>query len=152
MNSTPDRNARPGKGSWLLAAALALVLALLLYSVYGLRQRTPLRLGEPSPQTFVAPVQTEVVDLLATQRQRQAAREQIEPVYTVDTELRDLVIASIGASGLPSEAIAVVIDRYQDPRGVRAADADVERRAYDPLVQDFPLSFGKLLGVIYTFN
>ena len=129
MKSTPDRNPRPGKGSWLLAAALALVLALLLYSVYGLRQRTPLRLGEPSPQTFVAPVQTEVVDLLATQRQRQAAREQIEPVYTVDTELRDLVIASIGASGLPSEAIAVVIDRYQDPRGVRAADIDAVTEA-----------------------
>lgn len=119
MSSTPDRNRRSRAGFWLLATALAAVLAVLLYSVYGFRQRTELRLGEPSPQTFVAPVQTEVVDLLATQRQRQAARAQIEPVYTVDTELRDLVIASVAASGLPAESAAVVIDAYQDPAGVR---------------------------------
>jgi len=119
MSSTPDRNRRSRAGFWLLATALAAVMAVLLYSVYGFRQRTELRLGEPSPQTFVAPVQTEVVDLLATQRQRQAARAQIEPVYTVDTELRDLVIASVAASGLPAESAAVVIDAYQDPAGVR---------------------------------
>ncbi|HZW27534.1 MAG TPA: HDIG domain-containing protein [Trueperaceae bacterium] len=120
MNSTPDRVERSRAGFWLLATALVAVLALLLYSVYGLRQRTPLRLGEPSPQTFVAPVATDVVDLLATQRQRQAARAQIETVHTLDAELRSLVIASVAASGLPSESVAVVIDAYQDPTGVRA--------------------------------
>src|SRR5690606_41054067 len=118
------RNRRSRAGFGLLATALPAVLAVLLYSVYGFRQRTELRLGEPSPQTFVAPVQTEVVDLLATQRQRQAARAQIEPVYTVDTELRDLVIASIAASGLPSESAAVGIDAYPDPNGVPADQAD----------------------------
>src|SRR5690606_41103697 len=103
MSSTADGRAARGQGHWLLATALAVVLAELLYTVYGLRQRTPLELGQPSPQTFVAPVATEVVDLLATQRLRQSARGQIETVYTVDTALRDLVIASITASRLPSD-------------------------------------------------
>lgn len=129
MNSTPDRHRGSPASFWLLATALAAVLALLLYSVYGLRQRTPLRLGEPSPQTFVAPVQTEVVDLLATQRQRQAARQQIETVYTVDNELRELVIASVAASGLPNESVAVVIDAYQKPDGVRHDELDAVTNA-----------------------
>lgn len=129
MNSTPDRHRGSPASFWLLATALAAVLALLLYSVYGLRQRTPLRLGEPSPQTFVAPVQTEVVDLLATQRQRQAARQQIETVYTVDNELRELVIASVAASGLPNESVAVVIDSYQKPDGVRHDELDAVTNA-----------------------
>ena len=38
-------------------------LALLLYSVYGERQRALLEVGMPSPQTFTAPVDIEVVDL-----------------------------------------------------------------------------------------
>jgi putative nucleotidyltransferase with HDIG domain len=129
MNSTPDRHRGSPASFWLLATALAAVLALLLYSVYGLRQRTPLRLGEPSPQTFVAPVQTEVVDLLATQRQRQAARQQIETVYTVDNELRELVIASVAASGLPNESVAIVIDAYQKPDGVRHDELDAVTNA-----------------------
>ncbi len=124
MSSTADGRAARGQGHWLLATALAVVLAALLYTVYGLRQRTPLELGQPSPQTFVAPVATEVVDLLATQRLRQSARGQIETVYTVDTALRDLVIASITASGLPSDVVAYVVDRYQDPQGVRADEVD----------------------------
>ncbi len=124
MSSTADGRAARGQGYWLLAAALAVVLAALLYTVYGLRQRTPLELGQPSPQTFVAPVATEVVDLLATQRLRQSARGQIETVYTVDTALRDLVIASVTASGLPSDVVTFVVDRYQDPQGVRADEVD----------------------------
>ena len=124
MSSTAESGARPRTGFWLLAALLAAALGVLLYSVYGLVQRTPLRLGEPSPQTFVAPVQTQVVDLLATQRQRQGAWEQIETVYTIDGNLRDLVIASIGASGLPSDVAAYIVDRYLDPSGVRASQLD----------------------------
>ena len=47
----------------LCTALLALAcLAALLYSVHGTRQRSPLRLGQPSPQTFTAPVDTQVID------------------------------------------------------------------------------------------
>lgn len=120
MSSSADTRTVGPRGYWLLALALVAVLAGLLYTVYGLRQRTPLELGQPSPQTFVAPVATEVVDLLATQRQRQAARGQIETVYTVDSSLRDLVIASITASGLPGDTVSYLVDTYQDPQGVRA--------------------------------
>ncbi len=125
MSSTADRLTGSRQGYWLLALALVAVLAALFYTVYGLRQRTPLELGQPSPQTFVAPVATEVVDLLATQRQRQAARGQIETVYTVDTGLRELVIASVTASGLPADSVNHVVDRYQDPQGVRSDEVDV---------------------------
>jgi len=97
-------------------------LAALLYSVHGTRQRSPLRLGQPSPQTFTAPVDTQVVDWIATQRERQAARAQIETVYTSDQDLKSLVQAAVVSSGLPPDVIDAVISRYQQPSGVRAED------------------------------
>ena len=117
-------SARPTDNSgprYLLLGLVALAcLAALLYSVHGTRQRSPLRLGQPSPQTFTAPVDTQVIDWIATQRERQAARAQIETVYTSDQELKSLVLAAVGSSGLPPDVIDAVISRYQQPAGVRA--------------------------------
>ncbi len=123
MSSTPRRLRAAAAGRyWLLALLAAVAFGLILYSVYGTRQRTPLRVGQPSPQTFVAPVATQVVDLIATQRERQSARAQIEPVYTSDLQVTTLVLAAVTSSGLPAPVIDEVISRYQEPRGVRAAD------------------------------
>lgn len=123
MSGTPRRLAGPSRGRyWLLALLTATAFGLLLYSVYGTRQRTPLRVGEASPQTFVAPVDTQVVDPIATQRERQAARAQIEPVYTSDLQVTTLVLAAVTASGLPAPVVDAVISRYQAPQGVRAAE------------------------------
>jgi len=105
---------------WLLGIVAVLGLAVLLYSVHGTRQRSPLHLGQPSPQTFTAPVDTQVIDWIATQRERQAARAQIETVFTSDPELESLVLAAVGSSGLPPTVVDAVISRYQDPSGVRA--------------------------------
>jgi len=99
----------------------AVGLGLLMFSVYGTRQRTPLRVGQPSPQTFVAPVATQVEDRLATQRERLAAREQIETVYSSDPQMTALVTASITSSGLPPAVVDEVISRYREPAGIRAA-------------------------------
>lgn len=104
---------------WLLVLVTFACLAALLYSVHGSRQRSPLRLGQPSPQTFTAPIDTQVIDWIATQRERQAARAQIETVYTSDPELKSLVIAAVTSSGLPPDVIDGVVSRYQEPAGVK---------------------------------
>ncbi len=124
MSSTASQPLQPGRRRWWLVLLSVAVLVPLLYSVYGIRQRTPLRLGEPSPQTFVAPVDTQVVDMIATQRQRMAARQQIETVYSSDPALRTLVSTSVGASGLPSAVVDAVLRAYQDPAGVRESQLD----------------------------
>ena len=119
MSSTPSANPRGGFSFWLLALAVMLALAALLYSVHGTGQRTPLRLGQPSPETFVAPIDTRVIDLIATQRSRQAARAQIETVYITESGLRNLVLTGVASSGLPEEVIEAVVNRYGEPQGVR---------------------------------
>ncbi len=106
----------------MLTLLAAVAFGVLLYSVYGTRQRTPLRVGQASPQTFVAPVDTQVVDMIATQRDRQSARAQIEPVYTSDSQVTALVLAAITSSGLPTHVVDEVISRYRAPGGVRARE------------------------------
>ncbi|HRP47806.1 MAG TPA: hypothetical protein PLT07_09675, partial [Trueperaceae bacterium] len=123
MSGTPRRIASGGVARyWVLALLAAAVFGLILYSVYGTRQRTPLRIGQASPQTFIAPVDTQVVDMIATQRERQSARAQIEPVYTSDLQVTTLVLAAITTSGLPAPVVDEVISRYQSPSGVRASE------------------------------
>ncbi|MFO7544991.1 MAG: HDIG domain-containing protein [Trueperaceae bacterium] len=125
MSSTARRRSRPAKlPFWLLALAAVASLAVLLFSVYGTRQREPLRIGQPSPQTFVAPADTQVIDWIATQRERQAARAQIETMYTSDPELKSLVSAAVTSSGLPAPVVDEVLRRYQQPSGVRAEDVE----------------------------
>ncbi|HET8985411.1 MAG TPA: HDIG domain-containing protein [Trueperaceae bacterium] len=120
MSSSAKAPPTSGSRYWLLSLVALACLAALLYSVHGTRQRSPLRLGQPSPQTFTAPIDTQVIDWIATQRERQAARAQIETVYTSDPELKSLVQAAVGSSGLPPAVIDAVISRYQQPSGVRA--------------------------------
>lgn len=108
----------------LLYALSALGLAILLYSVYGQRQRAPLQPGEPSPQTFVAPADIDVIDRVATERQRQAARNQIGSVYSGDPRLQQLVLSSIAAASLPQDVQDLLVRTYQDPRGVTERDLE----------------------------
>src|SRR5680860_1198522 len=117
MSSTPRPDPRSGFSFWLLTVGVVLGLTALLYSVHGTGQRTPLRLGQPSPETFVAPIDTRVIDLIATQRARQSARAQIETVYSTDSGLRNLVVAGVTSSGLPSEVIDAVVRRFEGPEG-----------------------------------
>ncbi len=121
MSSTANTHIPGTTRFWALVLFTAVAVGLLTYSVYGTRQRTPLRVGLPSPQTFVAPVATQVEDRIATQRERQAAREQIETVYTSDPQLMALVTAAITSSGLPAAVVDEVLSRYRAPSGVRAS-------------------------------
>lgn len=121
MSSTANQSHRPApRRFWILVLLTAVGVGLLIYSVYGTRQRTPLRVGQPSPQTFVAPVATQVEDELATHRERIAAREQIETVYTSDPRMTSLVTAGITSSGLPPVVVDAIVNTYRQPAGVRA--------------------------------
>lgn len=110
-------------------------LAVLLYSVYGERQRAILQPGQPSPQTFIAPIDLDVIDRVATERQRQAAREQIDTIYTSDPRLQVLVLSSIATAGLPPQVEEVLARAYQDPRGVSSAELD---ELIDRAIADVP--------------
>ncbi|MEX2542619.1 MAG: HDIG domain-containing metalloprotein [Trueperaceae bacterium] len=99
-------------------------LAVLLYSVYGQRQRAPLQPGQPSPQTYIAPVDIDVIDRVATERQRQAARAQVDTIFTGDPRLQQLVLSSIATTGLPEDVEDLLVREYRDPQGVTAADLE----------------------------
>ena len=103
-------------GAFLLSA---LAVAGLLYSVYGQRGGESLVAGEPSPGLYKSPVDVEVVDQLATEREREAARSQIEPVYTSNAAAQALVINALTTAGLPAAAQDFVVARYNQPEGVR---------------------------------
>lgn len=99
----------------------ALTLTALFYSVYGQRPHDVLTVGEPSPRTFVAPASIEIVDRLATERERQGARNQIRPIIVADPELTRLVKSAISAAGLPAAVQDLLLGAYSATGGVSAA-------------------------------
>lgn len=123
MSSRSDP--RPHPRLWRVAGALfVLVLAVVVFSVYDEPARGTLVVGEASPQTYVAPVDLQVIDRLATEVRRQAARAQVPELTSPNPDLRDGLLAGLDALELPSEAAAVVIARYGDPAGVRASEIE----------------------------
>ncbi|NBC97168.1 MAG: HDIG domain-containing protein [Deinococcus-Thermus bacterium] len=118
------RRERPAPTPTVPFVVALLLLSALLYSVYGQRQAIPLSAGEPSPETFVAPSDLQVADPLATERRRQAAREQVPPITSVDDEAQELVLSAITAAGLSDATTTYLIGRYRDPNGVRPAELD----------------------------
>ncbi len=107
--------------SWqLVSAALLFVLTLsvLLYSVYGSRQEGVFQLGQPSPQRYVSPMTVQVIDQIATERERQYARSQIETIYTSSASQQRLVLGAITASGLSANVQRFLIDAYSRPAGI----------------------------------
>ncbi len=119
MSSTASRPRWRSGRLWLLVTLAVVALAALLFTVYGNRRASPLRVGEVSPQTFVAPVDTQVIDRIATERERQAARSQIDTIFTSDPELQDLVTSAVTASSLPSAVVDYIVNAYNDPNGVK---------------------------------
>ena len=134
---TPSRDLRPGSrlalrfGSrrrrelsrrrfGLTAALFCAVLTCLFYSVYGLYPADALRVGQPSPRTFLAPQQLTAVDEVATARERQAARSQIGTIYSSVPDLRNLVLEEIADSKLPARVKRALQTAYNRPAGVSA--------------------------------
>ncbi len=119
MSSSRSTSRTFGGRLWLLFAISVAALTALLFSVYGGRGGSSLAVGEVSPQTFVAPVDTQVIDRIATERQKQAAREQIGTIYTSDPELQNLVTSAVTSSNMPQAVIDFVASAYGDPNGVK---------------------------------
>lgn len=117
-NGTSRRRSRLRRA--LTGAVAIAVLATLIYSVYGDRRGAMLEVGDPSPQSYVTPVDLQVPDRIATERQRQLASEQVPPIYTVDTALQQVVLGAFAGIGLPEAVLDVLIERYGGVSGVRA--------------------------------
>ena len=109
---------RPRDGRWAVGTGLAAVLAVLFFSVYDARDQGGMAAGNPSPQTFVAPVPVQVTDRLATEARRQAARAQVPELTRVDAMLQILVLGSLAGAGLPPDAFDTVAAAYTRAEGV----------------------------------
>ena len=117
---TPQPTSRQRPPWQLVGAALlfVLTLAVLLYSVYSSRQEGVFVIGQPSPQRYVSPMTVQAIDQIATERERQYARSQIETIYTSSASQQRLVLGAITASGLPANVQRFLIDAYSRPAGI----------------------------------
>src|SRR5690625_603476 len=104
----------------LLLLAGVLSVSLLLFSVWGDRTQGELSAGEPSPVSFAAPVDLQVIDEIATSQQRQTVRQQIDDIYNVDAQAQQHVMAALTAAALPEPVRAQLIEAYSQPDGVTA--------------------------------
>ncbi|MGL4611147.1 MAG: HDIG domain-containing metalloprotein, partial [Trueperaceae bacterium] len=119
MQGFRHRLERRFRGRYVVLFSLATaLLAVLLYSVYGLRSQDILTVGERSPQDFIAPVAVEILDPIATENARQSARSQIDTIYASDPELEQLALNTISAAGLPSEVETFLLSNYRNPDGI----------------------------------
>ena len=100
------------------SVVFVVVLAGLLYSVYGLRPDSLLVVGAPSPQTFLAPQELSVTDEVATARERQAAGAQVGTIYSSVPELQELVLDEIARSPVPPRVKRFLKTAYERPQGV----------------------------------
>ncbi len=83
---------------WLtrtIAALVALVGVPLILSVTAFLQDQPIRVGEPSPRTIVAPDTIQVVDPEATERARRDAARAVQPVLADDDEARAAIVEQV---------------------------------------------------------
>jgi len=102
----------------------AVTLAAVFFSAYHVPNRSALIVGEPSPQTFVAPVDLQVVDRVATELRRQAARTQVPELTSPDPNLRDAVLQRLETLVLPPATLSLLQARYGEPTGVRVDELD----------------------------
>lgn len=122
MSSRADR--RHPRAAWRLGSVLfAAALAAVFFSVFHAPTRSALVVGEPSPETFVAPVDLQVVDRLATELRRQAARAQVPELTSPDPNLKDAVLQRLEALDVPPATLSLLQARYGEPIGVRVDPA-----------------------------
>ncbi|HVM13672.1 MAG TPA: HDIG domain-containing protein [Egibacteraceae bacterium] len=79
----------------LLALALMVVGVPALLGVSEFLQDTPIRVGEPSPRTVVAPDTIRVPDPEATERARREASEAVQPVFVDDEEAKAAIVEQV---------------------------------------------------------
>ena len=118
MTNTPELNSTK---TIIFFLAGVIAVGSLLFSVYGDRRDSELTVGEPSPVTFAAPVDLDVIDEVGTAQQRLAVRAQIDEIYHIDRQAQQLVLAAISAAALPDDVLVTLLENFAQPEGVRAA-------------------------------
>jgi len=122
MKASPIRLWRASWRSSIPLLLFTAVLAALLYSVYqpySAVVEQDLVVGRPSPALFRSPIDLEIIDQLATERDRQAARAQVGTIYSTDLSVQRLVLDAIATSTLPVNVQVLVFSAYQQPEGVK---------------------------------
>lgn len=79
----------------LLALALMILGVPLILGVSEFLQDTPIRVGEPSPRTVVAPDSIRVADPEATARARREAADAVQPVFVDDEEAKAAIVEQV---------------------------------------------------------
>jgi cyclic-di-AMP phosphodiesterase PgpH len=79
----------------LIALVIALVAIPLVLSFSSLLQDTPIRVGEPSPRTVIAPDHIRIVDEEATERARRDAAEAVPVVLIDDAEAKAAIVQHV---------------------------------------------------------
>ena len=122
MKASPVRLWRASWRSSIPLLIFTAALGALLYSVYqpyGAVVEPDLAVGRPAPALFRSPIDLEIIDQLATERDRQAARAQIGTIYSTDLQVQRLVLDAIATSTLPVNVQTLVISAYQQREGVK---------------------------------
>ncbi len=92
---------------WILGGTLAAVLSFLLTTDIS-APRVSFEVGDVVPRDIKAPEDMRVVDPIATNAKRQAAREKVLPRYDIDTQLSQVVINRLNGA---FESIQRTIDK-----------------------------------------
>ncbi|MEX0659794.1 MAG: HDIG domain-containing metalloprotein [Egibacteraceae bacterium] len=79
----------------MLALAIMVLGVPAILGVSEFLQDTPVRVGEPSPRTIVAPDTIRIVDLAATARAQRDAAEAVQPVFDDDEEAKAAIVAQV---------------------------------------------------------
>jgi cyclic-di-AMP phosphodiesterase PgpH len=137
------RALRPVQIRRFLALFIALVGVPLALSITVFGGDTPVRVGEPSPRTIVAPDLIRVPDPDATDRARRQAADEVSAIVVDDQEARAAIVQSV------RDAFAVV-------RDARAPGEDGERANPDEQIeamrQRLPMLDGEALDLLVRLS
>ena len=92
---------------WILGGTLAVVLSFLLTTDLS-APRVSFEVGDIVPRDIKTPQDMSVLDPIATNAKRQAAREKVLPRYDIDTQLSQVVLAKLNGA---FESIQRTIDK-----------------------------------------
>lgn len=111
---------------WILGGTLAVVLSFLLTTDLS-APRVSFEVGDVVPRDIKAPQDMRVVDPIATNAKRQAAREKVLPRYDIDTQLSKVVHTKLNGA---FESIQRTVDKELEK--VKAEQLNIRAKQKNP--------------------
>ena len=111
---------------WILGGTLAVVLSFLLTTDLS-APRVSFEVGDVVPRDIKAPQDMRVVDPIATNAKRQAAREKVLPSYDIDTQLSKVVHTKLNGA---FESIQRTVDKELEK--VKAEQLNIRAKQKNP--------------------